>query len=106
GFVDCANPASPAVTDLLDVDVQPFYGYIPLYDIAVGGASLVADAIAPWWIPWQPQDSALLAGDRLVLRCTAQQYDAVVGPGAPTEGLAIIDLNAREWTSTVGLGLS
>jgi len=39
-----------------------------------------------------------------VLRCTANDYDSVIGTETPYEGLAVVDLTQAAWTKTVGLG--
>jgi len=105
-LIDFSDPNAPEVDAVVDVNVSPYYGYwwwgpyMPYVDtVAVGADAL----IAPWY-PIRQQGSAFLAGDRLVLRCSANSFDDVIGGDAPYEGLAIVDLTQPSWTSTVGLG--
>lgn len=105
-IVDFTDPNAPEIDAIVDVDVSPYYGYwwwgpyLPYID-TVGVAS---DALIAPWYPVQQQGSAFLIGDNLVLRCSADSYDDVIGGEAPNEGLAIVDLTQPAWTSTVGLG--
>ncbi|MCL4694268.1 MAG: beta-propeller domain-containing protein, partial [Candidatus Hydrogenedentes bacterium] len=105
-IVDFTDPNAPEIDAIVDVDVSPYYGYwwwgpyLPYID-TVGVAS---DALIAPWYPVQQQGSAFLIGNRLVLRCSADSYDDVIGGEAPNEGLAIVDLTQPAWTSTVGLG--
>jgi hypothetical protein len=107
-LVDCSSPSAPKVSATIDVKVDPYFGWIyPMYMMdarpAMGGA-----AIMPyywWWTgPWQPQKAAFLLGDTLALRCRAGEYDATVGDAAPSEGVALVDLEQAKWTRTIGLG--
>ncbi len=106
-IVDFSDPNVPVVDATVDVNVSPYYGYwwwgpyLPLVDR--GGVAATDSLIAPWY-PIRQQGSAYLVGDRLVLRCTANSYDAVIGGEAPYEGLAVVDLSKPAWTSTIGLG--
>ncbi|NUM54970.1 MAG: beta-propeller domain-containing protein [Candidatus Hydrogenedentes bacterium] len=121
--VDFSDPSEPEVTGELDVDVWPYYGYwwiLPYYEIGGGGGGGVVPAggdagvavggdvaVSSIWWPWFPsyrQKSTLLAGDTLVLRCTSESFDETLGDGAAYEGLALVDLDALELTTTVGLG--
>lgn len=116
--IDFGDPGAPEVTGESDVDVRPYYGYwwvLPYYDTgggtggggvvpAGGDAGVAVDSI--WW-PWFPsfrQNSTLLVGDTLVLRCTSDSFDETVGDDAPYEGLALVDANTLELNATVGLG--
>ena len=103
-LVDFSDPDNPEVDASLDVDVSPYYGYwwylpyMPMVDMAT------SDAAIGLWYPIRQQGSSLLVGDRLVLRCSANAYDSVVGTETPQQGLAIVDLTQAAWTQTVGLG--
>ncbi|MBI2423688.1 MAG: beta-propeller domain-containing protein [Candidatus Hydrogenedentes bacterium] len=106
-IIDASDPAALDVRANLRVDVDPFWGgYWYYYDIGLGGAVPVAeDALVayPWW-GGAAQDNAVVAGNTLVLRCTSQQYDAVIGEETPAQGLALIDLESAAWSATLGLG--
>jgi uncharacterized secreted protein with C-terminal beta-propeller domain len=105
-MIDFSNPNAPEVDALLDVNVSPYYGYWwwgPYMPYVERGGVAVDSLIAPWY-PIQQQGSAFLIGDRLVLRCSANTFDDVIGSEAPYEGLAIVDLTQPAWTTTVGLG--
>jgi hypothetical protein len=109
-LVDLTDPQNPEVTTQVAVDVQPYYGYwwiLPYADVAAGP---VSDAAAPdgFFAPWFPihtQETTMVAGNTLVLRCIASSYDSVIGTETPYEGLALVDLDTLTWTSTVGLGV-
>lgn len=104
GVVDCGNPSNPQVTQER-VDVEPYYGYYPIYwgyeDVALAAPGV---DVAPWWQPWRSQDVAFILGDTLALRCTATSYDSKLGAATPTQGIAVVDLASTQWTSTLGLG--
>lgn len=108
-IVDFSDPDNPEVDAVLDVNVSPYYGYwwylpyMPMVDMPMGDVA-TSDAAVGLWYPFRQQGSSLLVGDQLVLRCTADSYDSVIGTESPDEGLAIVDLTQPAWTKTVGLG--
>ena len=109
----CPADAPPTVAYSTTVEVDPYYGFYwwPMAWDAFGGgvaeAGMVRDAAfwGPTWYPFTSDDRSFLLGDTLALRCYAQSYDAVVGAEAPAEGLALVDLDAGAWDTTVGLGI-
>lgn len=115
-LIDAGDPANLAPGKSIDLGVQPYWGgwwydgYGPLRDgDAVDGGPGAFDAkqagdIAwwgPWWW-WAPAETAFLAGDYLVARCFADEYDALAGSGTPQQGLAVLNLDTGE-VRTVGL---
>ena len=122
--VDCSNPAALAVAWSARVDVNPWWGGWWYYDVmpmvgapGVGatapgsGAAVpakIASVMMPYWggPPWwggNNGDSAVLSGERLVLRCTATKYDSVLGSGDPSQGLAVLNVTSGALTGVVGL---
>ena len=115
--IDFSDPSAPELSGELDVDVWPHYGYwwvLPYYETGGGGggevvpaggdAAVAVDSI--WW-PWFPsyrQNTTLLAGNTLVLRCTSDDFDETLGDGAAYEGIALVDLEALELTTKIGFG--
>lgn len=105
-FVDCTQPEALAVTGRLEVEVTPWYGGW-WWGGPEGGIRPV-DAAGKQYMPHIPYlsqgEAVLRAGDMLVLRCQAEEYDRVLGPEAPEQGLALVDLEAAAWAGTAGLG--
>ncbi|MDZ4861790.1 MAG: beta-propeller domain-containing protein [Candidatus Hydrogenedentes bacterium] len=113
--LDFADPVNPEVDGTLDVDVRPYYGFwwvLPLFDDVVGGgggmvpggAGVAIDAMFWPRLPAHQQETTMIAGDTLVLRCTADAWDETLGDNVPYEGLALVDLDALEVSATIGLG--
>ncbi|GMW00419.1 MAG: hypothetical protein AMXMBFR84_15560 [Candidatus Hydrogenedentota bacterium] len=113
--VNFTDPSHPVVSGPVNVNVWPHYGYwwILPYDMAAAAqgsgadvsSSIASDAIyGPWW-PSHMQPSTFVTGNSLVLRCSAGQYNSVIGNAPPAEGLALVNLDTLVWTGTVGLGV-
>jgi hypothetical protein len=115
--VECADPANPGLAGVVSVDAYPWYDYwvMPMLGIADAGGGTPgavpgspppsgAKAIAMPWMPTLMSDPGILAGDRLVLRCTADTYTSSVGSGSPAQGLAIVNVRTLVAESRVGLG--
>lgn len=100
--IDCSDPASPVAAAPIQVDIEPYWGGWwwggPPVD------AVMAD-IAIWRPYYMAQGAAHLAGKFLVLRGQAAKYDAVLGDGDATEGVALVDLAAGAWTRTLGLAV-
>ena len=110
--VDCSNPAALAVAWSARVDVNPWWGGWWLYDVmpmmgaAEGAVPAANTKMAYWGGPWwggNNGDSVVLSGERLVLRCTADKYDSVLGSGDPNQGLAVLDVTNGALSGVVGL---
>jgi len=121
--VDVSDPSAPRLEANYAPDVRPYWGgwwydwYGPLEgDMGAPGAAegspgasnasgkaVAGDAFwgGPWWW-WTPEETVFLVGDRLVLRCFADKYDALAGSGAAQQGLAIVDIETGS-LRTVGL---
>lgn len=116
--IDFANPGNPEPVGSRGVNVTPYHGYwwIMPYEVGGGGGvsswfsggaavSTAVYDIAIWpWFPTHDQRTTMLVGDTLVLRCTANSYNQVIGSDAPHQGIALVDLPTLDWTATVGLG--
>jgi len=107
-LVDCSDREAPVATKSVRLDVEPYWGYYwygpeePLIDLD----ERTKQAIAPWWIPSNPERVTFLVGDTLAVRCHAEQFDTCFGSEEDVyQGLALVDLGER-WLSytTVGLG--
>ena len=103
--IDCTHPEAPAVAWSARVDVNPWWGgWWWYYDVMPMAA--VAEKMAYWGGPWwwgNTGDSAILSGDRLVLRCTADKYETVLGNGTASQGLAVLDVTSGALSGVVGL---
>jgi uncharacterized secreted protein with C-terminal beta-propeller domain len=106
--IDFAEPSNPIVLDVIEVNVTPHYGWWWILPVGIGGGGaepgVAVDSVIWPWFPSFRQDSTLLAGDALALRCIADSFDYTIGDGPAYEGLALVDLDAITWTDTVGLG--
>lgn len=109
--VDCSVPEAPVAGTPLRVDVQPYWGGWYWYDYRPGDPIALRSVekqrmMAPYyWYPWwDSSENIFLVGDLLVLRCYSDKFDETLGPDAPSQGIALVDLSAGEWASTVGLG--
>lgn len=117
-IVDCSAPDAPQLRAQVRVDVDPFWGGWwydgPWYAPGVeGDGGMMVDAENKqaagrpydYWWPWYSTgDTAYLLGNKLALRCSAQDYDVTLGSRTPGQGIAIVDLDAGAWTQTIGLG--
>lgn len=100
-IVDCSDPAAPDVLDTLQIPVEPFHGgWWPMMMDSPGKMSI---AFMPP-MPYAAQNTTFVVGNALALRCFAPEYDQRVGNGHVGQGLALVDLDARAWTSMLGLG--
>lgn len=114
-IVDVRDPQALAVRKTISVDVYPYYDYYYYYDYGFGGG---VPEVAPGFEGDVRKDIAIgypyyygnggekgfLLGDTLALRCFADRFDTTFGDAVAYQGLAIVDLTAGEWVSTVGLG--
>ncbi len=106
-FVDCSQPDALEVVQRLAVDVEPYWGGWWWWWGPEDGIRPMADKKAKdlAYIPYMPPGEPVLgAGGVLALRCTTGEYDVVFGEERPYQGIALVDLDAAEWTATVGLG--
>ncbi|HPV38493.1 MAG TPA: hypothetical protein PK729_14745, partial [Candidatus Hydrogenedentes bacterium] len=107
--IDCSDPEQPRLAFHERIPVEPYYGwYWPLYPdrplLEVDRGASADKSIVAWpYYPSSRTGSAFLLGDVLALRCRADEYGAVLGPDTADQGLALIDLEAGEFTGTVGL---
>lgn len=107
--IDCSDPEQPRLAFNERIPVEPYYGwYWPLYPdrplLEVDRGASADKSIVAWpYYPSSRTGSAFLLGDVLALRCRADEYGAVLGPDTADQGLALIDLEAGEFTGTVGL---
>lgn len=103
--VDCSDPAAPAVAWQTRVDVNPWWGgWWWYYDVMPMAA--MERKMAYWGGPWwwgNSGDTVILSGDRLVLRCSASDYDTVFGSGEPNQGLAVLDVKNGQLDGVAGL---
>lgn len=103
--VDCTDPNAPVLAGPFDTGLEPYYSYwampIPLTDLAFVDAAM--DIAPPWW-RYSFEDSAMILDGALVLRCSAEEYDQVLGDSAPTQGVATAALGDLESWATTGLG--
>lgn len=103
-IVDVSDPSAPAVTADISIDMYPWWGwcyycYGPEVDMM---AKQFADMA---YLPYgYGADSALVAGDLLVLRGTADAWDITVGDDMPYSGVAVVDVAAGALLHTIGLG--
>jgi hypothetical protein len=106
--IDFVVPVLPSVSTFT-VDVTPFWGGYywfgnpGVYYATDGMAADARMSIAPWWRPWDTQESTFIAGGKLVLRCTSAKYDTLFGNATANQGIAIVNLATAE-ALTVGLG--
>jgi beta propeller domain-containing protein len=106
-LLDVTEPLAPALAEIIDVPLSPFFHYYPLPYLPIGRvAELDSDAalFAPIWYPFPSGSSAFLIGDRLVLRGYGDGFDEKFGPDPAYEGLGIIDLSEPGDATLVGLG--
>ncbi len=112
-IVDCSDPANPALTEKINVNVSPSYYYYwddVYFKKEAGTAKIAAE---PFWYPYFNVQNTFLLGDILALRCWSEEFDVTLGDGkkdvlppdypAPNNCLALVDLNLIEWTTTVEL---
>lgn len=118
-IIDCSTPETPNVKPVLKVDVQPYYsgwwyrGWL-MNDVAMSATAGVAPASTgsakslsmPWWGWWLPGDMTFVVGNTLALRCYGGTYKVTFGDDTPSQGLALVDLAADQWTNTIGLGFA
>ncbi len=112
-IVDVSDPAAPAVLADLSSNVAPWWNYWwgcydcwgPEVDVGMGMEERTKQFADMFYMPWfGGEDSALLAGDYLVLRGQADSYDVTFGDGRPEQGLLVVDLASGAITHTIGLG--
>ena len=120
--VDCSTPDKIELKPVIKVNVQPYWaGWSWWYrggvlmdaaapavapGVATGVAGAEKSLYASWWPWWTPQDNAFLLGNVLALRCSGSTFDVILGGQSPYQGVALVDLDANEWTKTVGLGFN
>ena len=105
--VDCTDPAAPIIETALRIDVDPYWGgacFDCYFAYPEGDVAFDLKSFAPWYPWWSPANISFITGDLLTLRCSATNYDVILGDATPYEGLAVIDLASGEWTQTIGLG--
>jgi len=112
--VDCATPSTPSVSATLKLDVQPYWGgwgwpvyggYLLEMDQSVRLDKQSLDIMPPYWWPRSnPEDTSFLLGDILALRCRADSFNVVFGEEEAYQGLVLVDLAAKQSTTTVGFG--
>lgn len=108
-IVDCSDPAAPASSEIVRVELSPYWGwywwggYGP--EVGIGMMDKRNTKQMGWWYPSGQVKNVFLVGDSLVLRGTAETYDSKIGDGQNTyQGFAIVDLaNAALPQTTVGL---
>ncbi len=114
-MINCSDPTKPNIETDLVVDVEPYMSWWYYYDgpVVLGGsvdgappAVGLRDAkmmIYPWRVTLPGM--VYLAGNMLVLRCSASSYSNVLGNEIPpNQGLAVVNLDTKQWIRTIGLG--
>lgn len=111
-IVNFAEASSPRVTGPIRINVNPYWDYY--WGWYRGGGGWPEDDVIAFKdvMPYYPgpstgsSDTVFLMGDDLVLRCSANQYDSILGDDDAYQGLAIVDLAADDEpaVTTVGLG--
>ncbi len=100
-LVDFTDPSAPTLSAKWDIAMQPWWGGWWYYDMPMA-ETMNKDAM--YYGGWYGGDSAYLAGDYLVLRGTAGNYDVTLGDYEVWQGLALVDLAGVDKTTLVGLG--
>ncbi len=101
---DLSDAAIPTFRGTVDVGISPSYWYYGPYDYGIA-----EDGVAAKDIAYDPhyfggfEDRGFVLGLTLALRGYSDTYDIVYGGRDAYEGVALVDLDALEWTSTVGL---
>ncbi len=95
--------APPQILEDSAIEVQPFWGgSYPIY-MDIEPAMGFRDWYYPWW---GSGDRACLVDDMLVLRCTSESYDNVLGVLRPEQGLALVPIHDVNSYTTLGLGIN
>lgn len=101
--LECLPGQAPTVTQDIQVDLAPNWGYGYLPFLAETDKSLIADRYVPWGY-FRQNTPAFLRSDSIVLRGWSDKFDQVIGAAIPYEGLAIISLSDFS-VRTIGLGI-